>query len=422
MAAIKFKKNGKPSNIERELISKINALLADDNQAMIDALAGRTLPRSMAELNQIYSSLTAVKSSGSQQVPPIKKEKEEVIPVTSNESPVEVNAGTGNETISNLSGAEDAGVTDYKNIDWVNPLNRFVQPKQYANKNNPLGITKTETVPPVEQQQQNLPASNKVLKDIPSMEEHAAKTAQISQVKQEVISSTSQVVPVTKQPTIDLSKLGGNKKNLSPEQKAKYARDTAKALVLQYAAWRKGDLNFFKNWASVNMEKVKSMAMNGRLDMDMLLRLGSGTKVSVGQYIADKNFQVRQLFTLDKETAERIREPLEDWLIEIDFHLSPLARLGIALGGDWIKMGKTALQMHAQNKIDMEAFERYHREIMAGKTGVPQQQTQEKAEVKQEVKQQSLPEGSERGKKTVITLQQDSGSEIKNVTDFLNQK
>jgi hypothetical protein len=149
-------------------------------------------------------------------------------------------------------------------------------------------------------------------------------------------------------------KLGGdNNKDLSPAQKRKGAEKTADAIIKMYGDF--APLPFIK-WASFSDLKIRKLALEGRIDLDMQLESG----VTVKEYIDGMNEQVQEVFKVSKETKEDIKEPLIDVLMEQELALTPTQRLMMALGTHIIQMGFSAFSLSQQNKMALEAFEKYH--------------------------------------------------------------
>jgi len=151
-------------------------------------------------------------------------------------------------------------------------------------------------------------------------------------------------------------KLGGdNLEGLSPAQKRKAAEKTADALLNMYCQFAPMP---FKHWASISERKVKEMAFEDKIDLSLELE----DNVTVKEYIDNTNQGVEEVFTVSEETREEIKEPLIDVLLENDLALTPTQRLMIAVGSHVVQMGFSAYQLAQNNKVALEAFERYHKD------------------------------------------------------------
>lgn len=151
-------------------------------------------------------------------------------------------------------------------------------------------------------------------------------------------------------------KLGGdNLEDMSPAQKRKSAEKTADALLEMYG-------NFaplpFKKWASISESKVQKMVFNNQLDTSMPIENG----VTVQDYIDGVNEQVSEVFTVDNDTKESIREPLIEVLLEQEIALTPTQRLMMAVGSHLATMGMSAFQLAQNNKQALETFKQFHAE------------------------------------------------------------
>ena len=160
-------------------------------------------------------------------------------------------------------------------------------------------------------------------------------------------------------------KLGGdNLQDLSPAQKRKSAEKTAEAILNMYC-------NFaplpFKRWASISDGKVQKLVFEDKIDLNMPLE----NNVSVKDYIDGVNEQVDEIFKVSDETREEIKDPLIDVLLEQELALTPTQRLLMAVGSHIVTMGFSAFQLAQNNKVALETFEKYHRQMNEQRTPTP---------------------------------------------------
>lgn len=152
-------------------------------------------------------------------------------------------------------------------------------------------------------------------------------------------------------------KLGGdNLEDLSPAQKRKSAEKTAEAILNMYC-------NFaplpFKKWASISDGKVQKLVFEDKIDPNMQLE----NNVTVKDYIDGVNEQVSDIFKVSEETREEIKDPLIDVLLEQELALTPTQRLMLAVGSHLVTMSFSAFQLAQNNKVALETFEKYHRQM-----------------------------------------------------------
>lgn len=157
-------------------------------------------------------------------------------------------------------------------------------------------------------------------------------------------------------------KLGGdNLEDLSPAQKRKSAEKTAEAILNMYC-------NFaplpFKKWSSISDGKVQKLVFENKIDLNMQLE----NNVTVKDYIDGVNTQVDEVFTVSDETREEIKDPLIDVLLEQELALTPTQRLMLAVGSHLVTMTFSAFQLAQNNKVALETFEKYHRQMNEQKT------------------------------------------------------
>lgn len=149
--------------------------------------------------------------------------------------------------------------------------------------------------------------------------------------------------------------------DLSPTQKRKAAEKTADALITTYS--NLVPIPFIKI-SSFNERKLEARHLNDEIDMNMQI-MDDGTRVV--DYCQKVNRDAESTFVVTKEMKEEIREPLIDVLLENNFALTPTQRLIMAVGGQILQMGITAIQYMQQNSNAMETFKKFHEDNKAYK-------------------------------------------------------
>lgn len=154
----------------------------------------------------------------------------------------------------------------------------------------------------------------------------------------------------------DEGKMGGdNLEDLSPAQKRKSAEKTAEALMDMYGKFAPLP---FKSWAKISDRKVQQMIFNQEIDPNMEVERG----VTVQNYIDAQNEEVEDIFTVDEDTKESIKDPLIDVLMEQEMALTPTQRLMMAVGSHVVSMGFAAYQLSQNNKQALETFKQFRSE------------------------------------------------------------
>ncbi len=138
------------------------------------------------------------------------------------------------------------------------------------------------------------------------------------------------------------SKAGSNLKDLSPAAKRRAAEQTADAMLKGYA--RISPMPF--KWLSkVSEQKVEQMTMSGELDPH--LEVSDGLEFQ--DWMRQTNDQVDEIFKVEKETLDEIREPLVEVLMEQQLELTPTQRLMMAIFSHLAQMLTVALKLRQQN-------------------------------------------------------------------------
>lgn len=130
--------------------------------------------------------------------------------------------------------------------------------------------------------------------------------------------------------------------DLPPITKRRAAEQTANALLKQYA-WLAPQP--FKWLAKINESKVEKMTFNGELDLTIQVSEG----VTFDDYMKQTNQQIDEIFTVEQETLDEIREPLIEVLMEQELELTPTQRLVMAIISHLSQMFTVALKLRNQN-------------------------------------------------------------------------
>ena len=148
---------------------------------------------------------------------------------------------------------------------------------------------------------------------------------------------------------------GGNDnlKDLTPDQKKKYAEKTAKMLMSVYCKWSP---KMPSSLSKISESKLKRLIMEDKIDPNMLL----DNDMTIEEFVKHTNAEVDKMFVVDEETKAEIQEPLIEVLLENDFSLTPTQRLFLAIGNHVAGMGMIALKLASDNKKYMDIFEKTH--------------------------------------------------------------
>lgn len=152
------------------------------------------------------------------------------------------------------------------------------------------------------------------------------------------------------QPKVEREPVVGEYKEMSPTEKRNNAEATADGILHQYCEYVPKP---FIHLSSFNMKKMEKMYRQGEIDLKMPV---PNTGLNVGQYAATYNAEVQQIFEVQPETREAIREPLVEVLMEQGMVLTPTQRLLMAVGGHVVSMGIQATQLYRSKKEDMDMF------------------------------------------------------------------
>lgn len=130
--------------------------------------------------------------------------------------------------------------------------------------------------------------------------------------------------------------------DLPSNTKKRAAEQTANAILKGYS--RVAPIPF-KWLAKVDEQKVEQMVMDGQIDIT--IEVDNGTTFE--DYMRQTNEQVDEIFEVEGETLDEIREPLIEVLMEQELELTPQQRLFMAVISHIGQMLITALQIRKQN-------------------------------------------------------------------------
>ncbi len=135
--------------------------------------------------------------------------------------------------------------------------------------------------------------------------------------------------------------------NLNPNTKKKAAEQTADVILKGYS--RIAPLPF-KWLAKVNERKIKKLEFEGHIDITIEVSEG----MTFDDYMKQTNEQVDEIFTVEGDTLEEIREPLIEVLMEQEMELTPQQRLLMAVVSHLFQMLTAALSLRKQNNDILE--------------------------------------------------------------------
>lgn len=135
--------------------------------------------------------------------------------------------------------------------------------------------------------------------------------------------------------------------DLNPNTKRKVAEKTANSILKGYAKLAPQP---FKWLAKINEGKIERMHFEG--EIDITLEVSEGT--TFDEYMRQTNEQVDEIFEVDEETLDEIREPLIDVLMEQKMELTPQQRLTMAVVSHLFQMFTVAISLRRQNNRILE--------------------------------------------------------------------
>ena len=130
--------------------------------------------------------------------------------------------------------------------------------------------------------------------------------------------------------------------NLNPNTKRRAAEQTADALLKGYARLAPKP---FKWLAKIDEEKIEKLSFDGQIDISIEVSEG----MTFDDYMKQTNAQVDEIFEVEQETLDEIREPLVEVLMEQQLELTPQQRLAMAVFFHLIQMLTVALKLRKQN-------------------------------------------------------------------------
>lgn len=135
--------------------------------------------------------------------------------------------------------------------------------------------------------------------------------------------------------------------NLNPNTKRKVAEQTANSILKGYAKLAPQP---FKMLAKINEDKIEKLAFEGEININ--LEVSEGT--SFDDYMKQTNEQIDEIFEVDEDTLDEIREPLIEVLLEQKMELTPQQRLMMAVVSHLFQMFTVALNLRKQNNRILE--------------------------------------------------------------------
>jgi hypothetical protein len=135
--------------------------------------------------------------------------------------------------------------------------------------------------------------------------------------------------------------------NINPRTKQRAAEQTADTILKGYA--RIAPLPF-KWLAKVNEAKVEELEWSGQIDISIEVSDG----MTFEDYMKQTNEQVDDIFEVDQDTLNEIREPLIEVLMEQQMELTPQQRLMMAVVSHLFQMLTVALKLRKQNNRILE--------------------------------------------------------------------
>lgn len=135
--------------------------------------------------------------------------------------------------------------------------------------------------------------------------------------------------------------------NINPKTKQRAAEQTADAILKGYA--RIAPMPF-KWLAKVNEQKIEELEWSGQIDIS--IEVDEGTTFE--EYMKQTNEQVDDIFEVDDDTLDEIREPLIEVLMEQEMELTPQQRLMMAVASHLFQMLTVSLKLRKQNNRILE--------------------------------------------------------------------
>lgn len=142
---------------------------------------------------------------------------------------------------------------------------------------------------------------------------------------------------------LDLEESKGNPlSDLPPHTKRRAAEQTADTLLKGYAQLAPIPFKWMSKFPETKIEK---MAFNGEIDLSIEVSDG----VTFDDYMKQTNEQLDEIFEVDSDTLNDIREPLIEVLMEQNMELTPTQRLIAAVLSHLTQMFTVAFKLRQQN-------------------------------------------------------------------------
>jgi len=135
--------------------------------------------------------------------------------------------------------------------------------------------------------------------------------------------------------------------DLNPRTKQRAAEQTADAILKGYSQFAPEP---FKWLSKFSESKIEQAIFNGEIDPSIEVEPG----VRFDDYVKESNEQVKEIFEVQEETLDEIKEPLIEVLMEQEMELTPQQRLTMAIVSHLIQMFTMAMKLFSQNKRILE--------------------------------------------------------------------
>jgi len=327
-----YKKVGRPTDEEQAVINVIETLIKD-----------KRIPRSEIPHCQTLDDLLEVQNLLEAYVSDVETE-EEVEPFESNEEP---------PTEIESSEEETPEFTDKKEIEGSNDIDEDTTEVQ--TETNEIERTELD-----EDEIENVDTFELVEKEAVELEQDEPNFVAddydpfSDEIKERSYTKTSNPVEsITgnqdeEQEEPDLEESDETPiDNLNPNTKRKVAEQTANTLLKGYARLAPQP---FKWLAKINEHKIEKLAFEGEININ--LEVSEGT--TFDDYMRQTNEQVDEIFEVDEDTLDEIREPLIEVLLEQKMELTPQQRLMMAVVSHLFQMLTVAINLRRQNNRILE--------------------------------------------------------------------
>lgn len=203
--------------------------------------------------------------------------------------------------------------------------------------------TSEEVIEPIENEEMTLQSNevpNFVAEDYnPFSEEIIERSYNKAQEEQTI----KEELPLAEDENLELKEVSSTPvDDANSRTKQKVAEQTADAILKGYS--RIAPMPF-KWLAKIDEEKVEKLSIDGQIEIS--LEVDEGT--TFDEYVQQTNAQVDELFEVEEETLQEIREPLIEVLMEQEMELTPQQRLTMAVVSHLFQMLTVALKLRKQN-------------------------------------------------------------------------